>query len=39
MSYSDLSLSKFKRDVNLTTVENVRFLPETQSIEPSFYLK
>ncbi|MEH2061003.1 MAG: hypothetical protein V7K50_01825 [Nostoc sp.] len=39
MSYSDFSLSKVKRDFNLTTVENGRFLPETQSIEPSFYLK
>ena len=39
MSYSDFSLSKVKRDFNLTTVENGRFLPETQSIEPSIYLK
>ncbi|MHC5936535.1 hypothetical protein [Nostoc sp.] len=39
MSYSDFSLSKVKRNFNLTTVENGRFLPETQSIEPSFYLK
>ncbi|QLE39388.1 hypothetical protein FD723_01930 [Nostoc sp. C052] len=39
MFYSDFSLSKVKRDFNLTTVENGRFLPETQSIEPSFYLK
>jgi hypothetical protein len=39
MSYSDFSLSKVKRDFNLTTVENGRFLPETQSIEPSYYLK
>lgn len=39
MSYSDFSLSKVKRDFSLTTVENGRFLPETQSIEPSFYLK
>ncbi|BAY93889.1 MULTISPECIES: hypothetical protein [unclassified Tolypothrix] len=39
MSYSDFSLSKVKRDFNLTTVEGVRFLPETQPIEPSPYLK
>ncbi|MEH2125287.1 hypothetical protein [Nostoc sp.] len=39
MSYSDFSLSKVKRDFNLTTLENGRFLPEIQSIEPSFYLK
>ena len=39
MSYSDFSLSKVKRDFNLTTVENGRFLPQTQPIEPSFYLK
>ncbi|WP_375470014.1 hypothetical protein [uncultured Nostoc sp.] len=39
MSYSDFSLSKVKRDFNLTTVESGRFLPQTQSIEPSFYLK
>ena len=39
MSYSDFSLSKVKRDFNLTTVESGRFLPEIQSIEPSFYLK
>ncbi|RCJ40015.1 hypothetical protein A6769_05535 [Nostoc punctiforme NIES-2108] len=39
MSYSDFSLSKVKRDFNLTTVENGRFLPEIQSIEPSLYLK
>ncbi|MEH2057108.1 MAG: hypothetical protein V7K97_13285 [Nostoc sp.] len=39
MSYSDFSLSKVKRDFNLTTVENGRFLPEIQFIEPSIYLK
>ena len=39
MSYSDFSLSKVKRDFNLTTVENGRFLPETRFIEPSFYLQ
>ncbi|MEH2015813.1 hypothetical protein [Nostoc sp.] len=39
ISYSDFSLSKVKRDFNLTTVESGRFLPETQSIEPSIYLK
>lgn len=37
--YSDFSLSKVKRDFNLTTVEVVRFLPQTQPIEPSLYLK
>ncbi|MEM7555670.1 MAG: hypothetical protein AAF378_16525 [Cyanobacteria bacterium P01_A01_bin.84] len=39
MSYSDFSLSRVKRDFGLTTVENGRFLPEIQPIEPSFYLK
>lgn len=39
MFYSDLSLSQVKRNFNLTTVESGRFLPETQSIEPSFSLK
>ncbi|HEY9802225.1 MAG TPA: hypothetical protein V6D25_17825 [Leptolyngbyaceae cyanobacterium] len=39
MSYSDFSLAKVKREFNLTTVENGRFLPETPSIEPSYYLK
>lgn len=39
MSYSDFSLAKVKRDFNLTTVENGRFLPEIQPIEPSLYLR
>ncbi|MBD2199123.1 MULTISPECIES: hypothetical protein [Calothrix] len=39
MSYSDFSLSKVKREFNLTIVENGRFLPETESIAPSLYLQ
>ncbi|MBE9215757.1 hypothetical protein IQ247_24345 [Plectonema cf. radiosum LEGE 06105] len=39
MPYSSFSLSKVKREFNLTTVENERFLPEITPIEPSFYLK
>ncbi len=39
MYYRDFSLSKVKRDFNLTTVENGRFLPEMQPIEPSLYFK
>lgn len=39
MSYSNFSLSRVKREFNLTTVENGSFFPEIKSIEPSFYLK
>ncbi|MEO1375173.1 MAG: hypothetical protein AAFW70_12795 [Cyanobacteria bacterium J06635_10] len=39
MPYSNFSLSRVKREFNLTTVENERFIPEIQPIEPSFYLK
>lgn len=39
MPYSHFSLSRVKREFNLTTVENERFIPEIQPIEPSFYLK
>ncbi|BAY31793.1 hypothetical protein NIES2107_36790 [Nostoc carneum NIES-2107] len=38
MSYADFSLSKVKRDFNLTIVEGIRFLPEIQQIKPSLYL-
>ncbi|MEO1430071.1 MAG: hypothetical protein AAFS12_14985 [Cyanobacteria bacterium J06632_19] len=39
MSYSNFSLSRVKREFNLTTVENQSFFPTIQPIEPSFYLK
>ena len=39
MPYSNFSLSRVKREFNLTTVENERFIPEIEPIEPSFYLK
>ncbi len=39
MPYSNFSLSRVKREFNLTTVENRSFFPEIQPIEPSFYLK
>ena len=39
MPYSNFSLSRVKREFNLTTAENQRFIPEIQPIEPSFYLK
>ena len=39
MPYSNFSLSRVKREFNLKTVENKRFFPEIEPIEPSFYLK
>ena len=39
MPYDNFSLSRVKREFNLTTVENQRFIPEIPAIEPSFYLK
>ncbi|MEM7716281.1 MAG: hypothetical protein AAF349_22375 [Cyanobacteria bacterium P01_A01_bin.68] len=39
MPYSNFSLSRVKREFNLQTVENTRFFPEIEPIEPSFYLK
>ncbi len=39
MPYSNFSLSRVKRDFNLTTVENQSFFPDISPIEPSFYLK
>ena len=39
MPYSEFTLRKVKRDFELTTVEGGRFLPETELIIPSFYLR
>ena len=39
MPYDNFSLSRVKRDFNLKTIENKRFFPDIQPIEPSFYLK
>lgn len=39
MSYSEFTLRKAKLDFGLTTVEAGRFLPPTEPIEPSSYLK
>ena len=39
MPYDNFSLSRVKREFNLKTVENKRFFPEIDPIEPSFYLK
>ncbi len=39
MPYSEFTLRKAKRDFRLTTVEGGRFLPETELIIPSFYLR
>lgn len=39
MPYDNFSLSRVKREFNLKTVENKRFFPEIEPIEPSFYLK
>ncbi|AFY55652.1 hypothetical protein Riv7116_3179 [Rivularia sp. PCC 7116] len=38
MPYDNFSLSRVKRDFNLTTVENQSFFPDIPPIEPSFYL-
>ncbi|BAY82920.1 hypothetical protein NIES267_24060 [Calothrix parasitica NIES-267] len=39
MPYDNFSLSRVKREFNLKTVENKRFFPTIEPIEPSFYLK
>ena len=39
MSYSEFTLARVKRDFGLQTVEGGQFLPQTQLVEPSFYLK
>ncbi|KAB8333111.1 hypothetical protein SD80_014700 [Scytonema tolypothrichoides VB-61278] len=39
MPYSDFTLARIKRDFGIKTAEGGRFLPETQLIEPSLYLK
>ena len=39
MTYDNFSLSRVKREFNLKTVEDKRFFPEIEPIEPSFYLK
>ncbi|NMG09481.1 hypothetical protein [Brasilonema sp. UFV-L1] len=39
MPYSEFTLARVKRDFGLKTAEGGRFLPETQSLEPSLYLK
>ncbi|MGL5064890.1 MAG: hypothetical protein ACRC62_33350 [Microcoleus sp.] len=39
MSYSEFTLRKVKQIFGLTTVEAGRFLPPTESIEPSLYLR
>lgn len=39
MPYDNFSFSRVKREFNLKTVENKRFFPEIEPIEPSFYLK
>lgn len=39
MPYSEFTLRKAKRDFGLTTVEDGRFLPQTEPITPSSYLR